>query len=486
MSSFKLPASFANADEFRARLQEIDPQLDCSDGVSGWTAANNPEHASAYSDVNPMAQSVQIGGRTLANRWAVHPMEGWDATEDGQPSADTLRRWYRFGLSGAAMVWGGEAYAVCPEGRANPNQLHQGSHDDPQQSLRELLAELRRGQTEAGLDPAQSLVGLQLTHSGRWSRPTSAGPAPRIVYRHPFLDERVGLTGANSPASADAADNAILSDGELAALPALYAQAAANAQAVGFDFVDVKCCHGYLLHECLSAKTRPGRYGGSFENRTRLFCDIVSAVRERCPDLQIGVRISLTDEIENGFGVADATTENANDSVALQEPFAFLQLLQDLGIRLINQTIGSPYYCPHLQRPASFPPSDGKPVERDPLFSVAEHLKITRRCKQAFPALFFVGTGYTYLQDYLPHVAEFEVGAGHVDFVGLGRMILSYPQLPADHLAGRAMQRKSICRTFSDCTTGPRNGMRSGCYPLDPEYRVRPEAKIVRGLRPKK
>nr|MBC8405049.1 hypothetical protein [Planctomycetota bacterium] len=212
MSSFKLPASFANADEFRARLQEIDPQLDCSDGVSGWTAANNPEHASAYSDVNPMAQSVQIGGRTLANRWAVHPMEGWDATEDGQPSADTLRRWYRFGLSGAAMVWGGEAYAVCPEGRANPNQLHQGSHDDPQQSLRELLAELRRGQTEAGLDPVQSLVGLQLTHSGRWSRPTSAGPAPRIVYRHPFLDERVGLTGANSPASAGAADNAILRD----------------------------------------------------------------------------------------------------------------------------------------------------------------------------------------------------------------------------------------------------------------------------------
>jgi len=482
MSSFKLPASFANADEFRARLKEIDPQLDCSDGVSGWTAANNPEHASADADVNPMAQSVQIGGRTLANRWAVHPMEGWDATEDGQPNADTLRRWYRFGLSGAAMVWGGEAYAVCPEGRANPNQLHQGSHHDPQQGLRELLAELRRGQAEAGLDPTQSLVGLQLTHSGRWSRPTSAGPAPRIVYRHPFLDERVGLTGADANAAGDgaggAANNAILSDDELAALPALYAEAAANAQAVGFDFVDVKCCHGYLLHECLSAKIRPGKYGGSFENRTRLFCDIVSAVRERCPGLEIGVRISLTDEIENGFGVADSNP--------LQEPFAFLQLLQDLGIRLINQTIGSPYYCPHVQRPASFPPSDGKPVERDPLFSVAEHSKITRRCKQAFPALLFVGTGYTYLQDYLPHVAEFEVGAGHVDFVGLGRMILSYPQLPADHLAGRAMQRKSICRTFSDCTTGPRNGMRSGCYPLDPEYRVRPEAKIVRGLRPKK
>ncbi len=500
MPDFKLPASFADAAEFRARLKQIDPQLDCSDGLT--LEVGDDGSADAPAESNPMAQSILVAGRELANRWAIHPMEGWDGTEDGRPSEDTLRRWYHFGLSGAAMIWGGEAYAVCPEGRANPNQLHQGSHDDPVASLKELLAELRRGQADAGLEAKQSMVGLQLTHSGRWSRPTTDGPAPRTVYRNDYLDDRVGLTSTDSSAADNDANanRALFRDDELAALPALYAEAARNAEAAGFDFVDVKCCHGYLLHECLSATDRPGPYGGSFENRTRLFRDIIAAVRDACPSLAIGVRISLTDDLNGGFGVRDdfaglGSKEQAQPTPAdestlaarfdCNEPFAFLKLLQDLGIELVNQTLGSPYYCPYVQRPASFPPSDGKPVDRDPLISVAEHLQLVRQCKAAFPDLKFVGTGYTYLQDYLPHVAEFEVGAGHVDFVGIGRMVLSYPQMPADQLAGKTMARKKICRTFSDCTTGPRNGMRSGCYPLDPEYRARPEAKKVRALRPK-
>lgn len=485
MPDFKLPASFADAAEFRARWQEIDPALNCSDGPSLEVESDSAASAGSAS-TNPMAQAIDVCGRRLANRWAIHPMEGWDGTKDGRPTADTLRRWYHFGLSGAALIWGGEAYAVCPEGRANPNQLHQGSHDDQVECMQQLLAELRRGQQDAGLDPTASLVGLQLTHSGRWSRPTTAGPAPRTAFRHAFLDHRVGLSDTEvdaTTAHADA-DRALLSDEELAALPALYADAARNAAAAGFDFVDVKCCHGYLLHEFLAARTRPGQYGGSFENRTRLFREIVAAVREACPDLIIGVRVSLTDDLEDGFGVNANATGHA-DRFDSEEPFQFLQLLQDLGIELINQTLGSPYYCPYVQRPAAFPPSDGKPVDRDPLFAVAEHLQLVRQCKAAFPQLKFVGTGYTYLQDYLPHVAEYEVGAGHVDFVGIGRMVLSYPQMPVDQLAGRPMQRKKICRTFSDCTTGPRNGMRSGCYPLDPEYRARPEAKKVRALRPK-
>ncbi len=473
--------------------------------TNGLTLEVGSESNDSSATSNPLAQSIDVAGRRLANRWAIHPMEGWDGTKDGRPTADTLRRWYHFGLSGAAMIWGGEAYAVCPEGRANPNQLHQGSHEDPVASLKELLGELRRGQKDAGIDPSQALVGLQLTHSGRWSRPTTDGPAPRIAFHHPFLDERVGLTdSSHSSRDGDGIGKAppallsddgdpgqahptLLSDDELAALPALYAQAARNAEAAGFEFVDVKCCHGYLLHEMLSARTRPGKYGGSLENRTRLFREIVAAVREACPDLPIGVRISLVDDIDGGFGVSatapkDGTTMDRFDP---EEPLAFLQLLQDLGIELINQTLGSPYYCPYVQRPAAFPPSDGKPVDRDPLYAVAEHLQLVRQCKAAFPGLKFVGTGYTYLQDFLPHVAEYEVDEGHVDFVGIGRMVLSYPQMPADQIAGRPMQRKKICRTFSDCTTGPRNGMRSGCYPLDPEYRARPEAKQVRQLRPK-
>jgi 2,4-dienoyl-CoA reductase-like NADH-dependent reductase (Old Yellow Enzyme family) len=465
MTSFRLPASFPDSQSFRARLKEIDPELDCKDSTSA--------------DSRAMASPFEFEGRQLLNRWAVHPMEGWDGTTDGNPTDDTLRRWFNFGLSGAALVWGGEAFAVCPEGRANPNQLHQGSHPDPAVGLKKLMAELRRGQSLAnfgdskpvGLPVMQTLVGLQLTHSGRWSRPTIDGPAPRTVFRHELLDQRAGIDS----------NEQLLSDDELAALPAMYATAAQHAAATGFDFVDVKCCHGYLLHECLAAYTRPGPYGGSFENRTRLFRDIVSAIRAAAPGLHIGVRLSVTDEIAGGFGVSADDPGQTN----LDDPFEFLRLLQKLDIRLVNQTLGSPYYCPHMQRPAAFAPSDGISPTQDPLYSVAKHLEIARRCKAAFPHLIFVGTGYTYLQEFVSQVAEFEVESGHVDFVGLGRMMLSYPELPADHLAGRPFQRKRICRTFSDCTTGPRNGMRSGCYPLDPEYRARPEAKQVRALRPK-
>ena len=95
----------------------------------------------------------------------------------------------------------------------------------------------------------------------------------------------------------------------------------------------------------------------------------------------------------------------------------------------------------------------------------------------------FVGSGYSYLQEWLPNVGQYQVRTGRTDFVGLGRMVLAYPELPADVLAGRPLRRKSICRTFSDCTTGPRMGMISGCFPLDPFYMARPEAETIKKVR---
>ncbi|MEM8714098.1 MAG: NADH:flavin oxidoreductase, partial [Planctomycetota bacterium] len=271
------------------------------------------------------------------------------------------------------------------------------------------------------------------------------------------------------------------------------------AQRAGFDFVDVKACHGYLLHELLGAHGRLGPYGGdSFENRSRLFVEIVEAVREAAPELEIGVRVSLADVVphrpsdredrrgeaaadrwDHGFGVDhDAPTRFQFD-----EPFAFLELLRSLGIRMVNVTLGSPYYNPHLQRPAAYPPSDGYQPFADPLVFVAEHLDVVRRAKARFPDMLFVGTGYTYLMDWLPNVAQAEVRAGHVDFVGLGRMVLSYPELPRDVLGGREFQRKLVCRTFSDCTTAPRNGIKSGCYPLDELYKKDPDHERLKALK---
>jgi hypothetical protein len=149
----------------------------------------------------------------------------------------------------------------------------------------------------------------------------------------------------------------------------------------------------------------------------------------------------------------------------------------------VNLSCGSPYYNPHIQRPAIFPPSDGYLPPEDPLFGVVRQIHAARICKLAVPRLPMVGTGYTYLQDFLPHVAQAVVRAGWIDIVGLGRMVLSYPELPADCLQRGVLERKRLCRTFSDCTTGPRNGLPSGCYPLDEFYKQRPEAAELKKVK---
>ncbi len=336
------------------------------------------------------------------------------------------------------------------------------------------------------------LVGLQLTHSGRFCRPDEKDrPQPRLAYHHPLLDEKFHIDGGD--------DSLVCTDDELERLMDRFVAAARLAHEVGFQFVDIKACHGYLLHEFLSARRRPGRFGGDFAGRTRLLRTIVSRVIDELPELMVGVRLSVFDLVpfqtstkvgqpmpyrdqlpyELGFGVS---SENPL-TMDLTEPLQLIRALQESGVAMINVSCGSPYYNPHAQRPAIFPPSDGYQPPEDPLCGVSRLIDAARQCKAAFPELPMAGTGYTYLQDYLPHVAQAVVRQGWIDFVGLGRMVLAYPEMPADTLAGRTMPRKSICRTFSDCTTAPRKGLISGCFPLDEYYKQLDEAKTLRSLK---
>lgn len=418
--------------------------------------------------------------KPVGNRFAILPMEGWDGTPDGRPTDLVRRRWRRFGQSGAKLIWGGEAVAVRPDGRANPHQLVLSETNTA--DLAALRAELLAGHLERHGSDQDLLVGLQLTHSGRFARPyDKARLEPRIAYRHPLLDARFGI----------ADDRAVLSDTEVDDLIADMVAAAVRAQRAGFDFVDIKHCHGYLGHEFLSAVTRPGRYGGSLRNRTRFLTEIVAGIRRDAPGLAIGVRLSLFDSLPyqkgpDGTGVpmpwsgryVHAFGANADNPLEadLAEPFAFLQLLESLGIRLVCLTAASPYYNPHLQRPAMTPPSDGYLPPEDPLVGVARQIEAAAQAKARFPNLVFVGSAYTYLQEWLPNVASAQAAAGRVDSVGLGRMVLSYPELPSDILAGRPLRRRQICRTFSECTTGPRKGLVSGCFPLDEFYKSHPDA----------
>ena len=486
---FKLTriASLKTVDEFRAHLASLGLDI--------------PTEETIATTGSPLLQPVSgltIHGKTIGNRWAIHPMEGWDGTTDGGVTDDMRRRWRRFGESGAKLIFGCEAMAVRPDGRANPNQLIlQESNRD---GLRELLGILRDAHREHHGTTDDLVVGFQLTHSGRFCRPNDKKRfEPRVAFRHPLLDGRFRVDS----------DAQVLTDDEVRELIRCYVQAARLAQEVGADFVDLKHCHGYLLHEFLGAHTRPGPYGGSFENRTRILREIVEGIRADGNPIDIVVRLSAFDFVpfrpdparsqpgkpgpgipedysahlpyRYGFGV-DPHNPVSHD---LTETFRFADLCADLGIRLLNLTAGSPYYNPHIQRPAAYPPSDGYQPAHDPLIDVARQLDVVRRVKAhlAGRGTAVVGTAYSYLQEYLPHVAQAVIRQGWTDVVGLGRMTLSYPGILSDATRQGILTPRLLCRTFSDCTTAPRNGLISGCYPLDDHYRVKPEAEQLKAIK---
>jgi NADPH2 dehydrogenase len=463
--------SLKDVGDFQDCLRALDLQIPCDPQIA--TGAESP-----------LRWPLERGPFKIGNRIAVQPMEGWDATPDGAPSENTIRRWQRFGRSGGKLIWGGEAVAVSHEGRANPNQLLASPRT--QNALAHLRTVLVREHILITGSDDGLVVGLQLTHSGRYCRPNEhARPEPRILYHHPLLDRRLKLS----------ADYPLLTDGEIESIIEDFLRAASLAWQLGFDFVDIKHCHGYLGHEFLSAHTREGRYGGTFEGRTRFLREVVQGIRSLCPGLHIGVRLSAVDTVpfqsdpsqsvngKSAIGVAETRADllpyrwgfgvNPTDPTDsdFSEPERFLSLLEELGIQLVNITAGSPYYNPHIQRPALYPPSDGYLPPEDPLVGVARQMEATRLLKQRFPNLIIVGSGYTYLQDFLPNVAQAAVRDGWVDCVGIGRMVLSYPAFLWEASAGAQIQRKLVCRTFSDCTTAPRNGLPSGCYPLDKHYK---------------
>ena len=495
--------SLKTVADFRTHVAALGVNLPCEDTIA--TGGESPL-------LRPV-EGVTVNGKRIGNRWAIHPMEGWDGTTTGGVTDEMRRRWQRFGESGAKLIFGGEAMAVRPDGRANPNQII--IVEENKAGLTELVNILKAAHHERFSTTDDLVIGFQLTHSGRFCKPNDKfRMEPRVAFRHPILDRKFNVTS----------DSQMWTDAEVEELIQCYIRAARIAREAGADFVDIKHCHGYLLHEFLGAHTRPGKFGGSFENRTRILREIAAGIRAEGNPIDLGVRLSAFDFVpfkpdpalsqpgklgpgipedfshclpyRYGFGV------NANHPVEydLTETFQFVELCGQLGVKLLNLSAGSPYYNPHIQRPAAYPPSDGYQPAHDPLIDVARQINVVRQISERFgkvgqasslsrsarpssetgmgrqdacPTL--IGTAYSYLQEYLPHVAQYVVRNGWTDMVGLGRMVLSYPGALADATSKGALTPKLICRTFSDCTTAPRNGIISGCYPLDDYYKSKPE-----------
>jgi 2,4-dienoyl-CoA reductase-like NADH-dependent reductase (Old Yellow Enzyme family) len=478
--------SLKTVAEFRNHVAGLGIELPCDDTII--TGSDSP-----------LAQpvDVEISGKRITNRFAVQPMEGWDGTTTGGITEEVLRRWRRFGESGAKLIFGGEAMAVRPDGRANPNQLIISEQNKTGLAkLRETLLAAHRVRYGTKEDP---VIGFQLTHSGRFCKPNDKFRLePRVAYRHPILDKKFHVTS----------NDQVWTDSELATLIEDYVRAAKIAWEVGADFVDIKHCHGYLLHEFLSAFTRSGPYGGSFENRTRILRNIVAGIRASGNRIELAVRLSAFDLVpfkpdpdlsrpgKPGPGVPEEFSHclpytyafGVNQANPLEsdltEAFQFLDLCASLGIKLVNITAGSPYYNPHIQRPAAYPPSDGYQPPEDPLVGVARQINAVRQLKAKAPkGMVLIGSAYSYLQEYLPQVAQYVIRHNWTDLVGLGRMTLTYPTILADAMKAGTLASRLICRTFSDCTTGPRNGLISGCYPLDPFYANKPEARKLKEVK---
>lgn len=379
---------------------------------------------------------------TLENSLSVHPMEGFDGETDGSPSDLTERRWCRFSSSGAALIWS-EAVSVVPEGRTSDRQLW--ITEENVGKFRALVGKMKK------ISP--SPVIIQLTHSGRMSK-NSSTDHPLFITRNAEF-ERVRPGDAAVP---------VLDDAYLDSLPEKYAAAAKLAVSAGFDGVDVKMCHGYLLGESLSAFLRDGKYGGSYENRTRLVKNIFDAVTSAVPDsIILGSRFGLSDMIKYpyGFGV----TQTEIPSPDFSEPIKLLSELCGKGLGIVDTTLGSPYFNSYVNRPANIGSGE---LPEHPLAGLARLIGAAYELKKNLPGLCVVGTGYSYLRDLSEYAAAGAISEGRADIIGFGRMAFACPDFVRDFIAGKADPKK-CCISCGKCTEIMRAGGTTGCPIRDQE-----------------
>ena len=403
-------------------------------------------------DVSVLGKPLTIGGRQCANAFAVLPMEGCDSAPDGGVTDAVRRRYLRFAAGGSGLLWW-EACAVVPEGRANPSQmmLTDANHD----GFARLLAQVR--ETAFAEHRIQPLNILQLTHSGRYARPVGHTPQPMIVQHDPWLDCPFALRE----------EDPVVTDDYLDRLVEHYVHSARLAKECGFDGVDIKACHRYLLSELLSARNRGGKYGGSFENRIRLLLNIIEAVKaEVGSDMIVASRFNAFDVHPYPYGFGSA--EDGSDVWDDREPVALTQRMVAAGVGLLSASAGNPYYRrPNVTRPFDLPPEGGELPPEHPLQSVARLFAVTKTIQQAAGSVPVVGTGYSWLRQFIPYAAAANLHDHACKMVGLGRSSIAYPNAPADLFRDGCFHAEKCCVACSKCTQIMRDHGETGCVIRD-------------------
>jgi 2,4-dienoyl-CoA reductase-like NADH-dependent reductase (Old Yellow Enzyme family) len=436
--------SYSSLDELRSDISEMGLNLPATD------------------DVSVLFKPLSIYGKEVQNRLVVQPMEGCDGEEDGSPSELVLRRYERFARGGCGLIWV-EACAVTREARANPRQLwlHEGNVDAYKALVEKIHADAKAANGE-GFRP---FLALQLTHSGRYSKP---GGSPAIyAAENPYLDPFLHKDGEPHK----------ITDEELEALEDRFVEVARLAKEAGFDAVDVKACHRYLNNELLSARTREGKYGGDFEGRTRFLLNVIDKIKANV-DIGITTRINAYDEMALPYGwCAD---EDDYHNYDLTEMKRLAKILYDKGIRLMNLTGGNPYFNPHVNRPYDqgyYTP----PMHQ--LYGLTKLLTAAKEVRAELPEdMVIVSTGYSWLREYGANVAAGCIEGNWFDMAGFGRQSFAYPEFARDLKENGVMERRKCCIACGKCSEIMRNGSTSGCVIKDaklyaPIYRKSMEGK---------
>lgn len=412
-------------------------------------------------DISCLGKETIIAGRKINNRIVYQAMEGCDGTFDGAPDELTYRRYLRFARGGAGIIWF-EATAVVNEGRANPRQMYltEKTEDEFKKIVNDIKETCIK---ENGFEP---VVIIQLTHSGRYSKPEGT-PAPLIAYNNPIFEKDNPIDKSR-----------IVTDEYLDMLGEKLVNGAAWAKRLGFDGADIKSCHRYLLSEILSAYNREGRYGGSFENRTRLLTGAVKEAKiQTGKDFIITSRLNVYDGFEYPYGFA---VKEGNGIVPdFTESKMLVKKLVENGIDMIDMTMGNPYFNPHVNRPYSqgayIPPEH-------PMVGVQRMLDGIAEIAQEIKGTPVISSGISFLGGVSANVLAGYVGEGKFDFAGYGRETLAYPSCANDITSGKNLDPKKLCICCSKCTEIMRKpGGTPGCVIRDGEVYMPLYKKLVLG-----
>jgi 2,4-dienoyl-CoA reductase (NADPH2) len=404
-------------------------------------------------DISPLLQHVQLAGFSVSNRLVVQPMEGYDSENNGSPSELSKRRYLRYASGGSGIIWY-EAVSVLHEGRSNPHQLWINKNNSD--SYSRLNDEVRKSAGKIGTDP---FLVVQLTHSGRYSKPEGIAK-PQVAALNPLLDK---------------IPPQVLSDDDLKRIMDKFVEASKLAYRSGFNAVDLKSCHGYLLVDLLSARTRNNSIFGGEETskRFRFLLETYDRISDEVPQIMITTRLNISDLYMDGFGVDD------NGQPDFAEPVMLVDQLNSRGISLINISMGSPYFNPHISRPYDNPlPGQDLPDEH-PLKGVMRMINGTSFFQRKFPEIAFVGSAWSFLRQYALNAGAAVIKNGNAAFMGFGRNSFAYPSMPLDLMKNGNADPRKMCITCSGCTRLIRDLRPGGCVIHDREIYGNELKKLV-------